>query len=96
MKLHSESSIKSLVTTGLLAIALGTPAAMAASYNPCSPKPQSTKAANPCAAKNPCAAANPCAAKENPCAAKKAKKKGTAAAKKAANPCAPGNPCAAK
>lgn len=92
MKSHSRSSIKSLVTSGLIAVALGTPAAMAANHNPCSPKPQSSKAANPCAAKNPCAAANPCAAKK-PSAAKK---KSPAAAKKAANPCAPGNPCAAK
>lgn len=84
MKVHTRSGIKSLVMTGLVTVALGSPAAMAANpCNPCSPKPQSSKAANPCAAKNPCAA-------------EKAKKKSPAAAKKAANPCAPGNPCAAK
>ncbi|MDD1010779.1 hypothetical protein M5G27_25205 [Pseudomonas shahriarae] len=48
--------IAAMISTGLLATALGG-AALAA--NPCAPKnPCAAKAANSCAAKNPCAAKN--------------------------------------
>ena len=81
MKSQSKSVIKSVMLAGLTSLALSAPGAFAAANpcNPCSAKPQATKAsANPCSAKNPCAAkkktsaakkANPCSAK-NPCAAK--------------------------
>ena len=85
-KIQQKSLVMSLFTTGILSLALGTPAAIAANpCNPCAAKPAASKAgANPCAAKNPCTAKNPCAVKT------------TGAKKKAANPCAANNPCAAK
>lgn len=74
IRLHSNSplarsSVSTMVSSGVLLMALASPVLQAAACRPCAPRCAPTSQ-NPCAASNPCAAANPCAAKANPCAAK--------------------------